>query len=451
MDPTSLLASIAGVTTAGIHLSKAIYDVIEKVGDAPSEAPDIVRGVSDLSRVLGELRRAFRAGGDMCRPTFLRRVKSTIRQVYHVHNDISDLMDGLDGPAQLKRSFRWLRVRELLWRIESHKTGISMMIQIILINLLAKRSNLRDTSKDHDGGTDDAEEEIARQQAESLVQSAYHSIQEAEAILRELEQEQPRIRVRTPTHSQGASFQNNWGNSSSKPPEHPLSQIQTGKQRLCETSQWLYSTIFPDAEEDPMDDAQSVLSANTYDDTIILSAKQMQEIRLILNKADGASGVVKTLLVDWTTPAPEKRPPAMEGDLRADLPFESNHTSNEKEKGIGRKPLALPAAPFAPVPPAAFAVAGLLPSAVAMASYVGNFKAQNHWNGLFVDRFLGRRRLTTELLMNEDAVVNQGNVRRLCGWVGEDCQVRRQWGSACDQHQERLLEFNKYLERYYNG
>lgn len=140
MDPLSLLASIAGVTTAGIQLSKAIYDLVGNFRGAPSEVSDIARSISDLSRIFNELRRALRDGSDMCRKSLLRRVKSTIRRVYSIQNDIWDLIDGVDGLARLKWIFRRSKVRDLLWRIESHKTGISMMLQIITISMLSQRS-----------------------------------------------------------------------------------------------------------------------------------------------------------------------------------------------------------------------------------------------------------------------------------------------------------------------
>jgi hypothetical protein len=68
MDRLALLDSIAGVTAAGLHLSKAIYDVVENFRDAnpPREVSDIARGISDLTRAMSELRWAIKDGGEMC-------------------------------------------------------------------------------------------------------------------------------------------------------------------------------------------------------------------------------------------------------------------------------------------------------------------------------------------------------------------------------------------------
>ncbi|KAH6649516.1 hypothetical protein F5144DRAFT_607669 [Chaetomium tenue] len=57
MDPLSLLAGIAGVATAGIQVSKAIYDLVSTIRGTPKEISDIARGVSDLSMVWKEASR----------------------------------------------------------------------------------------------------------------------------------------------------------------------------------------------------------------------------------------------------------------------------------------------------------------------------------------------------------------------------------------------------------
>jgi hypothetical protein len=41
MDPLSPTASIAGVTTAGVALSKAIYELTSSIRGAPKEVSDI--------------------------------------------------------------------------------------------------------------------------------------------------------------------------------------------------------------------------------------------------------------------------------------------------------------------------------------------------------------------------------------------------------------------------
>ena len=55
MDGLSAAASIAGVASAGIHLSKCLYDIYSTVKSSTKEIQDIANNVSLLSVVLEEL------------------------------------------------------------------------------------------------------------------------------------------------------------------------------------------------------------------------------------------------------------------------------------------------------------------------------------------------------------------------------------------------------------
>ena len=133
MDPLSLLASIAGVATAGIQISKTIYDLVSTLRGTPKEVSDIARGVSDLSMVLRELRRALKEGRELYRRKLLHRVSSAIRRIGQIHAQIREMIVGVEGFASLKWLFRRAKTTHLLYQIESHKTGINMILHIMTL------------------------------------------------------------------------------------------------------------------------------------------------------------------------------------------------------------------------------------------------------------------------------------------------------------------------------
>ena len=133
MDPLSLLASIARVATAGIQVSTAIYDLVSTIRGTPKEVSDIARGVSDLSIVLRELRRALEEGRALCRRKLLRRISSAIRRIGQILAQIREMIAGVEGFASLKWLFRRSRTTHLLYQIESHKTGINMILHIMTL------------------------------------------------------------------------------------------------------------------------------------------------------------------------------------------------------------------------------------------------------------------------------------------------------------------------------
>ena len=130
MDPLSLLASIAGVATAGIQISKTIYGLISTIHGTPKEVSDIARQVSDLSIVLSELRRALKEGTKLYRRKLLRRVSSAIRRIGRIHAQIHEMIAGVDGVVSLKWLFRRSKAMHLLYQIESHKNGINIILHI---------------------------------------------------------------------------------------------------------------------------------------------------------------------------------------------------------------------------------------------------------------------------------------------------------------------------------
>ncbi len=138
MDPLSLLASIAGVATAGVQVSKAIYDMIFAIRGIPKEVSDIARGLSDLSLVLRELRRALKEGRELYRHKLLHRVGSAIRRIGQIHAEIRKMIAGMEGLAALKWLFLRARTAHLLYQIESHKNGINMILHIMTLAVQAK-------------------------------------------------------------------------------------------------------------------------------------------------------------------------------------------------------------------------------------------------------------------------------------------------------------------------
>ncbi len=133
MDPLSLLASIAGVVTAGIQVSKAIYDLVSTTRGTPKEVSDVARGVSDLSIVLRELRRALKEGRELYRHKLLRRISSAIRRIGQIHAQIREMIVGVEGFASLKWLFRRAKTMHLLYQVESHKNGINMILHIMTL------------------------------------------------------------------------------------------------------------------------------------------------------------------------------------------------------------------------------------------------------------------------------------------------------------------------------
>lgn len=141
MDPLSIIASVAGVATAGAGLSKAIFKFVSSTRGASREMIDIARNIADLSIILGELRRVLKTGTEIPNRKLLRRIRSAVHRISRTHDDIHQLMDGLQGLSRLKWAFRQSEVRLKLTEIESLKTGVNLMLNVLILAITIRKQS----------------------------------------------------------------------------------------------------------------------------------------------------------------------------------------------------------------------------------------------------------------------------------------------------------------------
>lgn len=133
MDPLSIIASITGIATAGTSLSKAIYHFISSTRGASREMIEIARNISDLSCILSERRHVLQESADLCSRKLLRRIKSAMRRLSAIHDDIYALMDSSKGFQTFRWSLKRSEAQFKLTLIESHKTAIHLMLNVIIL------------------------------------------------------------------------------------------------------------------------------------------------------------------------------------------------------------------------------------------------------------------------------------------------------------------------------
>ncbi|KAF5989482.1 hypothetical protein FBULB1_910 [Fusarium bulbicola] len=177
MDPLSIIASIAGIATAGTSLSKAIYHFISSTRGASREMADIARNISDLSYILSELRRVLQESADICSRKLLRRIKSATRRIFTMHDDVYALMDSIRGFQTFRWSLKRSEVQYKLTLIESHKTAIQLMLNILILAATTRKeaqSQVAQPTPVSKGKQKEPESEIPllRQQSENLAYAA---------------------------------------------------------------------------------------------------------------------------------------------------------------------------------------------------------------------------------------------------------------------------------------
>ncbi|KAK8004509.1 GTP-binding protein [Apiospora arundinis] len=299
MDPLSVIASIAGISQAGVSLSRGIFNLLSALRHAPKEAYDVAKTISDLSIVLSELRRVLRDGRDIIKRKLLRRVASAMRRIRRIHEEIGTLIQVADGAARFLWAFRRSKCAVLLQKIESFQVGINLILQIILLALQLKQRTRRTT--EHEARTDTAEAAASfeavsateRQQAENMVQVSYHSIR---------------------TIVCGAGSNDASSNVEDTNVEEQGRQLQVWKLERDDSAMWLYglafsSTVDAEAQEPPRttgykfnDEGENeATSQRTTQELEIRNRRDEGSLHLFVQEAPNDREIVKELLSEWTT------------------------------------------------------------------------------------------------------------------------------------------------------
>ncbi|KAH9242050.1 hypothetical protein K456DRAFT_713462 [Colletotrichum gloeosporioides 23] len=142
------------------------------------------------------------------------------------------------------------------------------------------------------------------------------------------------------------------------------------------------------------------------------------------------------------------------GDLKMNLPFESQPSSSipiEKEK---KPALEFPVVPVAPRPPPTFAV-GLKPTGGAWQKYIQDFQSYvlrwEIFNAQVIEHFNARKTNIADLRARKayDFIASRGDeeLMEYLDWMQQDKEVRRKWALACEDHEARIREFMLYKSK----
>ncbi|KAF4456691.1 protein-arginine deiminase type-3 [Fusarium austroafricanum] len=297
MDPLSIIASIAGIATAGTSLSKAIYHFISSTRGASREMVEIARSISDLSCILSELRRVLRESGELCSRRLLRRIKSAMKRISRIHDDIYKLMDNITSFQTLKWSFKRSEVQCKLTLIESHKTAIQLMLNILILAVATRKevksSNTEADSSDEQqkGKGKESELPLLRQQSENLIYGACHCLEDLSS-----NQESD---INTCPGENGDDIDAGQNESNTQ------IQLWRPESGPDDTGQWLFDLVFNiDAQPDQSSDSQSPSNSreavHPSFKSEALAIRTPTELRVVICKPGAGDSIIDELLIDWT-------------------------------------------------------------------------------------------------------------------------------------------------------
>ncbi|SPJ79434.1 uncharacterized protein FTOL_07825 [Fusarium torulosum] len=169
MDPLSIIASIAGIATAGVQLSKTLFHLTRTYRNAPREIQSMAIEMSGLTVTLEHLRDILTTGHAYTKPLFFEGVRNVIKNIQSTQQEIQNLAKKVDDQPIFAR-FKWYKSTRLLSDIDKHKVTLTLQITILSAAVLVKSTN---------GSLSGNEKSDNRFkiQAESLIQAGQASLQ----------------------------------------------------------------------------------------------------------------------------------------------------------------------------------------------------------------------------------------------------------------------------------
>ncbi|KAI1069248.1 hypothetical protein LB507_008608 [Fusarium sp. FIESC RH6] len=294
MDPLSIVAILAGifkVVKTGTSLSKDLHRFYASIQNAPREILDIAARISDLSFILGELHEFLEKNKDLCKRRLLNIINSTMSRVSDIHKDLKGLMDGHATLQRLLWLYNKPEVQYKLSVIESHKSGIQLIQNTLLLAALTRKekksgkANTKVKSADKDGKKK-KESKISQvqEQAENLTYAACNRITELSKHQRP-QSDGPSLKLQNSEIGEGGE-------------ENKLIQFRVLDNHSDDSATWLYNLVFePLTQSKQHPDSQStVIGGRSSDITTGISA----ELQAAIYEPGVSSSIVDKLLAEWT-------------------------------------------------------------------------------------------------------------------------------------------------------
>ncbi|KAH8899099.1 hypothetical protein GQ53DRAFT_742187 [Thozetella sp. PMI_491] len=238
MDGLSSIATIAGVASAGLKLSTALFELVSNLRDAPRAMTEIARGISDTAIVLHQLRRILRDREELFKRRLLRSVGSAVQRIRAVHNEIRSMIRRCDGAmARVLWLFRQSRVSQLLAKIEAHKSAIGLMLHTMLLAVQLRQLPSRTGEPVYEDKRSSPEErQYLRRETENLIRTAHQS-------LVDLAYDDNQHPLAPADYEDDISINRNASRSTDNDPDEEIDNQQPDR-----TSEWLYDAVFSPLE-----------------------------------------------------------------------------------------------------------------------------------------------------------------------------------------------------------
>lgn len=143
VDPLSVVASIAGIATASVAISKVIYEIAHTAKHAPKEVTEMAGEMTLLSSVLRHLRSALAECIDSCKLRLITNVRKAVSKIKHLHAEIKNLTKNSTRTIyRVELLFKSVQTKTLLAQIEGFKSSVAVMLMTVQLAVVKKQLSM---------------------------------------------------------------------------------------------------------------------------------------------------------------------------------------------------------------------------------------------------------------------------------------------------------------------
>ncbi|KAF9773253.1 hypothetical protein IL306_008976 [Fusarium sp. DS 682] len=239
-----------------------------------------------------------------------------MRRISKIHDDIYALMDSIKGFQTLRWALKRSEAQYKLTMVESHKSGIQLMLNIVILAAATRKETQSLKTKDSSVDKKRKQKEetkvpFLRQQSENLAYKACHAIVD--------------LSEQKCSETDGPTLQPEEDSTGGGGEDNTLIHARVSEQSSDDTVDWLYQLAFKSYVESRKDsnslNIDNKTSSNSDDATSLAVIRTPTELQTAIYEPGASSILVNELLADWTTLSEE--------EITRDTKIEPNSTQEE--------------------------------------------------------------------------------------------------------------------------
>ena len=141
MDPFSIVAGIAGICCAGAQLSRSLYEISNRLINAPKEIADIALDLAQLGVIFEHLRTALESNRELVKDELLATVKETLSRFEALQGDVKHFITSAKRFERLRWLFKRERVAALMVKVSAVRSNLNMLVSIVQVAITINIGN----------------------------------------------------------------------------------------------------------------------------------------------------------------------------------------------------------------------------------------------------------------------------------------------------------------------